>query len=599
MATGLKNSMQRLRSFKVKLILSFAALLVIPFTFVYFNLDQKLENSVLEDIKSSLIRQAMLIEDSLISGAGLLHDPVRLDAAIKRFSSKIPARITVINPAGVVLADSQKAFADIPAMENHGQRPEVRAAVNNVTGSEIRYSATLKADMLYVAVPLKSGGSIQAVLRLALPLERIQAVLGTTRKTLLFSLLVGLGAAFILGTLLARSFIRPVNRFIYASEKFSKGEFSHRIHLDSPDEMGRLAQTLNGMAGHIEEKIRLIEVQNQQLRAIFQSMVEGIMVLDKETAVIAVNPAIERMFAVTQSRAQGKTFLEIIPNNDIAEVIHQVLRSNTIVSRELAIVWPVHKILQLNAVPIVEAGAVAGCLIVAHDVTEMRRLETVRTDFVANVSHELKTPLTSIKGFVETLREGALEDKEHAVHFLHIIQEHTDRLNNLINDLLDLSYLESKGSALAKEQVKFKDLVDKVFSDFGVSIKKKSIAVKNLIPSDMSVLADKAKIEQVFTNLIDNAVKFNKEKGELVIACREEAGKIVVSVQDSGIGIPVKDLPRIFERFYRVDKARSRELGGTGLGLSIVKHIVELHNGAVGVESTEGIGSRFWFTLPL
>ena len=599
MATGLKNSMQRLRSFKAKLILSFAALIIIPFAFIYFNLDRKLEDAALADIKSSLLKQAVLVEDRLRAADAFAGSAAGLDRTVKELGSRISCRITVIARDGSVMADSEKPLDQIPAMENHGSRPEVIAALSGMTGAEIRYSSTLGIDMLYIAIPVNDADSVRAVVRLALALERVRFVLATTRNTILASLIFGLGLALVLASVLARNFIRSINRFIYASGKFSKGEFTHRIYLDSSDELGQLAQTLNDMAGHIEEKIRLIEVQNQQLRAIFQSMVEGIMVLDKETAVIAVNPAIERMFAVTQSRAQGKTFLEIIPNNDIAEVINQVLRSNTIVSRELAIVWPVHKILQLNAVPIVEAGAVAGCLIVAHDVTEMRRLETVRTDFVSNVSHELKTPLTSIKGFVETLLEGALDDKEHAQQFLKIIQEHTNRLNNLINDLLDLSYLESGESALVKEPVDLRELTDKVLSGFGVMIKKRSVLVKNEIPADVAVSADRAKIEQVFTNLIDNAVKFNKEKGQLVITARADAGELMVSVQDSGIGIPVKDLPRIFERFYRVDKARSREMGGTGLGLSIVKHIIELHNGAVGVESTEGIGSRFWFTLPL
>ena len=599
MATGLKNSMQRLRSFKVKLVLSFAALLVIPFTFIYFNLDRKLEDAALADIKASLLKHAMLVADTLWANDALAGSRAGLDRTVKELGARISCRITVIARDGAVLADSEKPFDQIPSMENHSNRPEVMAALNDMTGAEIRYSSTLRIDMLYIAVPLKDSDSIRAVVRLALALDRVRYILSTTRNTILASLIFGLALALVLASVLARHFMRSVNRFIYASDKFAKGDFHHRIYLDSSDELGRLAQTLNDMAAHIEEKIRFIEVQNQQLRAIFQSMVEGVIVLDKEAAFVSVNPAIERMFVIDQAYAQGKTFLEVIPNNDMAEVISQVLKTNVVVSRELAIVWPVHKTLQINAVPIESAGSVTGCLIVAHDVTEMRKLETVRRDFVANVSHELKTPLTSIKGFVETLREGAFDDKEHAQQFLKIIEEHTDRLNNLINDLLDLSCLESGESFLAKEPVHFSELADKVLSGFGVAIKKKSLMVKNKIPADLAAVADRAKMEQVFTNLIDNAVKFNKDKGELVIAAQKGDRSLTVSVGDSGIGIPVRDLPRIFERFYRVDKARSRELGGTGLGLSIVKHIIELHGGTVGVESTEGIGSRFWFTLPL
>jgi two-component system phosphate regulon sensor histidine kinase PhoR len=253
---------------------------------------------------------------------------------------------------------------------------------------------------------------------------------------------------------------------------------------------------------------------------------------------------------------------------------------------------------EINAAPIFDKDMVRGCLVVIHDITQIRHLETMRQDFIANVSHELKTPLTSIKGFVETLLGGALKDKENSRHFLEIIQSHTERLNNLVNDLLSLSYLESREIQLDLEVFNLKDLVDEVMSGFAVRLKNRSIAVRNDLSGDLSVKADKEKIEQTITNLIDNAVKFNKEKGHLKIYAKEEDNEVKIIIEDSGAGIPTKDIPRIFERFYRVDKTRSRELGGTGLGLSIVKHIVELHSGKVGVESTEGLGSKFWFTLP-
>jgi two-component system phosphate regulon sensor histidine kinase PhoR len=260
--------------------------------------------------------------------------------------------------------------------------------------------------------------------------------------------------------------------------------------------------------------------------------------------------------------------------------------------------WPVQKIFQINASPIFKKEEVSGCLLVIHDITEIRKLETMRRDFVANVSHELKTPLTSIKGFVETLLEGALEDKENNRHFLKIIQEHGERLNKLVDDLLSLSHLESKEILLEKGIFNLRQQVEKVIMGFKEQLKKRNVDIKNEIPANISINADKDKIEGVFTNLIDNAIKFNKENGSIKISSQQEGDKIKIIVEDSGVGIPDKDIPRIFERFYRVDKARSAELGGTGLGLSIVKHIVELHGGTVGVESVEGLGSKFWFTLP-
>jgi two-component system phosphate regulon sensor histidine kinase PhoR len=225
-------------------------------------------------------------------------------------------------------------------------------------------------------------------------------------------------------------------------------------------------------------------------------------------------------------------------------------------------------------------------------------LETMRKDFVANVSHELKTPLTSIKGFVETLLEGALDDKENNRNFLKIIQDHTERLNKLVDDLLSLSHLESKEIILEKENIPLWQLVDKVIQGFKAQLKKKGVEVKNELPQGLFLNADKDRLEQVFTNLIDNAIKFNKEKGSIWIYSETAGNTIKIAIEDSGLGIPQKDIPRIFERFYRVDKARSRELGGTGLGLSIAKHVIELHNGSIAVESTEGFGSKFFFTLP-
>ena len=585
-------------SFRSKIIWSYILLVIIPFVFVAILLDKKLEEGALTDIKTSLFKQAFLIE-SLVNKDDLeKNNRPRLDQLAKDISAKIKSRVTFIDKLGVVLADSDKAASEVPAMENHADRPEVKMAFLGITGEDVRYSKTLKIDMLYVALPIKANQNVIAVIRLALPLEQVHRILATTRQTIILSLLFALVLAFVIGSLLSRSIIKPINRIIYVSRKFAQGDFNHQLYQDSRDEIGELAFTLNAMAEDIQNKIREVELQNQQLQNIFQSMVEGIILVDKSLVIITVNAPIEKMFGVAGKDIKSKLLLEAIPNNDIAEVINQVLKSGQLLTKELSIVWPVNRTFQLNASPIFQNKEVTGCLLVMHDVTEIRKLERVRSDFVANVSHELKTPLTSIKGFVETLIEGALEDKENAKHFLQIIQEHTDRLNNLINDLLELSYLESKVIKLESQSFIFKDLVDKVLNGFRVQIQKISLGVNNEILPGISLEADQAKIEQVLTNLVDNAIKFNHEKGSIRIYSQELDGKIKVIIEDSGLGIPAKDIPRIFERFYRVDKARSREMGGTGLGLSIVKHIIELHQGSVGVESTEGLGSKFWFILP-
>ncbi|HOW43493.1 MAG TPA: ATP-binding protein [Candidatus Omnitrophota bacterium] len=585
-------------SFRLKLIFSYIFVILVSFGFIAFFLDNNLEKNSLQNIQSSLVTQAHLIENQIPLEYLKQEDIPYLESLVKALSARTRSRITIINNKGTVLADSDKSQAEIPQMETHLYRAEIKAALTGAIGIESRYSSTLKMDMLYVALPVTDRNEVVGVVRLALPLESVQKTLFATRRVVLIGLILAVVLAFILGSIVAGRTIGPINRMIQVARKFSEGEFSRKINQASKDEIGELAATLNKMAADIEDKIREIKSQNQKLSAIFNSMIEGIIVVDRSSCIISINPAIEKIFLVSKKETEGKVFLEAIRNNDIFDIINRVFSERKPQSAEISLILPVQRIFEVNATPIFDNNSASGCLIVIHDITEMRRLETVRSDFVANVSHELKTPLTSIKGFVETLLEGALEDKENNLNFLKIIQDHAERLNGLVDDLLSLSHLESKEITLNKKSFNLRQQLEGVISGFKSQLKKKNIEIKNELPDSISVVADKERLEHVFINLLDNAIKFNKERGAIRIYSQEEDGGIKVIVDDSGIGIPEKDISRIFERFYRVDKARSRELGGTGLGLSIVKHIVELHGGSVGVESAEGFGSKFWFILP-
>ena len=585
-------------NFIFKLTFSYVFIILISFGFIAFFLDKKLEENALKDIKSSLVNQAYLIETQIGAENLTKENTIFLDSLVKTLTKKINCRITVLNSRGKVLADSGKNSEEVSNMENHVDWPEIKTALSGLIGDEIHYSRTLRIDMMYVALPIKDKEEAIGVLRLALPLSDLKEMLAAIRKAIFFSLLFALGLAFVLGSILTKTIIKPINKMIYVSHKFSQGDFSHKIFIDSKDELGELAATLNKMAQNMEDKISEIEVKNQHLVAILESMVEGIIVVDKASRIVSVNPTVENIFNISKKNLEGKIFLEAIRNNDILNIINVVLKKGKFTSCELTLMWPVQKIFQINASPIFEKGIVSGCLLVIHNMTEIRRLETMRRDFVANVSHELKTPLTSIKGFTETLLEGALDDKENNIHFLKIIQSHTERLNKLVDDLLSLSHLESKEIQLKKQASNLKEQAEQVIINFKSQLEKKAMGIKNELPQGVVINADRDRIEEVFTNLLDNAIKFSKDKGIIKIYGQEENGKIKIIIEDSGIGIPEKDIPRIFERFYRVDKARSRELGGTGLGLSIVKHIVELHGGNVGVESVEGFSSKFWFTLP-
>ena len=585
-------------SFKFKLILSYFVLISLVLGFVAFYLDKNLEEKSLREIEVALTSQARLIESNISSNFTGLNDQARLNKLSQDLSSRVNFRITIINLQGKVLADSQLGQPKAADLENHLKRPEVYQALEEGFGQQVRYSSTLKIDMLYIALPIKQNNQNVGVLRLALPLTSVQKVLFAVRRTIIIGLFFALGLAFLLGSVLAKAVISPINRIIQISSRFAQGDFKRRIFYNSSDEIGQLAITLNKMAQEIEEKMFEISIKNQHLEAIFNSMVEGVIVTDSSEKIISINHAIETLFDVKIAQTQGRFFLEGIRNSDIFALINSVLKSAKFIAKEVVLVLPEQKIVQVNVSPVFEHEKVTGAVAVIHDMTELKRLETMRRDFVANVSHELKTPLTSIKGFVETLLGGALEDKENSINFLKIINNHADRLNVLIDDLLELSHIESKEVELRKDKFILADLVNEVVWGFKSQAKKKQIEISSALAQDLEMVADKSKIEQVLTNLINNAIKYNKEKGFVKIYAEQSVGEIKIVIEDSGVGITEKDRLRIFERFYRVDKARSRELGGTGLGLSIVKHIIELHAGSVGVQSIEGFGSKFWFILP-
>ncbi|MBP7216167.1 MAG: HAMP domain-containing protein, partial [Candidatus Omnitrophica bacterium] len=525
-------------SFRNKIIVSYLLVIVVAFGFIAFFLDRTLERNVLADLKTSLINQAWLIEERIPQAEIAKDASFVLQALSQTLSQKIRARITIINARGVVLADSDKDSVSVAAMENHAQRLEVKQALAGAVGEQIRYSDTFNKDMLYIAVPIGAQDNVLGVARLAIPLTTVESMQSQVKKSIIISLMFALGLAFMVGSLLAVGIIKPLGRIIYASGKFAQGDFTHTIFVDSQDELGQLAQTLNAMAQALEHKIQEAQVQNQHLKAILESMVEGIIVVDNTTRIISINPKGAIIFSLNAETARNRLFLEVIPNSDIAEIIKQVVASGEVASRELSLIWPVHKIFRIDASPVFEKNVIQGCLLVIHDITEIRRLETMRRDFVANVSHELKTPLTSIKGFIETLLEGALEDKENSRHFLEIIRTHTERLNTLINDLLDLSCLESKGFALSLQQCSLKQMADKVIAGFKSQLKNKKITIVNELSSECVVRADSAKIEQVMTNLIDNAIKFNKEQGSIRIYAEMDDNRNKISVEDTGMGIP-------------------------------------------------------------
>jgi len=353
------------------------------------------------------------------------------------------------------------------------------------------------------------------------------------------------------------------------------------------------------MSEELENKIRIISEDKDKMKVVLSSVIEGIVAIDKEGRIILFNHALETMIDCSSDRILGKFHWEIIRNNQLNELLKETLQKGYNLTREIALFSPQEKIFYASANPLKEKNEIWGAVVVLNDITEIKKLEKMRSEFVANVSHELRTPLTSIQGFVETLKEGAINDPEKAQYFLEIIEKQSNRLNNLIEELLQLSKIESQEIAMNLQSINLRDLIDKTISEFKKKIEQKDHKIKiNISPQLPLVKVDPEQIEVVFRNLLDNAVKYTPDGGEIYISALEKAENIYIEVADNGIGISAEHLPRIFERFYRVNKDRSRKLGGTGLGLAIVKHIVQVHKGTIGVESKPGKGSKFFFTLP-
>jgi len=545
---------------------------------------EKTERHYLRGIEEDLRIRAELIEEVLVGylPGGHVAD---IDQIAKKLGRKIGTRITVIAPDGVVLGDSEE---DPERMENHATRPEIERALEGQVGKSIRYSTTLKQRMMYVAIPVEKSGRIVGVIRTSLPLEEIEGLIGTMNRNIGHFTVLLLTFALVLACLSSKLLSRPIKDMVDTTKKIASGDFGVRVFAKRKDELGELAAALNEMARKLEDSFASLSTERQELRAILSSTVEGIVVLEEGGRIILANESFKRMFGLPPSIG-GKFYWEILRNPDFKTFVEDISRKGKVEAKEVGFQ---DKVYLANGVLLEDGRKVA----VFHDITEFKKLERIKADFVANVSHELRTPLTAIKGFVETLEEEATPVQQH---FLQIIRRHSDRLINLVNDLLILSKLEDRELKLEIQEVNLKDLVSDVLRMFEGRIKEKNLTAELFAEEDNAVIhGDPFLLEQLFINLIDNAIKYNVENGRIELRLSPIDGHMKIEVSDTGIGIAREHLDRIFERFYVVDKGRSRELGGTGLGLSIVKHIVLAHNGRIDVQSEPGRGTTFTVVLP-
>ncbi len=580
-----------------KLILNYLLLVALVFSCTTFIILHKLNYESKVQLENELVTKAQLISEFIPAPIIKQKNTNQIQPLVMIAKQKAQARITIIAKDGQVLGDSE---SDPGVMENHRTRPEVIDALQGKTGVSTRYSYTLQKNMLYIALPVKAiRGEISGIIRVALPITTVNTLTVNILPNLWIGIIVALVLTIILGYVSAYVITKPIRQINDLTQQGIKGNWSQKIPVSAQDEIGSLARSLNLLFRQVQENMEAIRNEQNKITAIISSMSEGVIACATDSRILLINKSIENIFSVAAADCQGKMLLEAIRNNELDEILNLTLQSGQAQQSELSILVPIQKIFQIYASPLKKEDQTIGAVLVMHDITELKHLENVRKEFISNVSHELKTPLTSIKGFIETLLDGALEDKNNSRRFLTIIQDHADRLGKLINGILELSKLESKEIKLDIKPAALPELIRKTVETFTPQLVKSkvtcSVDIKETLPL---VQADQDKIAQVLINLLDNAIKFNKENGSITVTAAIQDDSIKISISDTGLGIPEKDLPRIFERFYRVDKARSRDLGGSGLGLSIVKHIIEAHQGQVGVESIEGNGSTFWFTLP-
>jgi two-component system phosphate regulon sensor histidine kinase PhoR len=521
-----------------------------------------------------------------------------LDELCKTVGRETAIRITLIYPSGEVLGDSDE---DPQKMENHAGRPEIKAAFLGNRGVYTRYSDTLQQEMMYVAIPVMKDGEIVGVVRTSIPVSEIDTTLGSIYRKIAFAGLFLILLAAVASLYAARRISQPIEEMKRGAQRFAEGNFSRKLLVPDSEEIGSLADVLNHMGRQLDEKIRMITQQRNDLETILSAMREGVLAVDAEERILTFNKAAGSFLGIDLSSAKGHAIQEVVRNADIQRFLSGVLTGKGPADGEIVLHGPENKFLQLNGTLLHDIGGKKiGALVVLNDITRMRQLENMRREFVANVSHELKTPITSIKGYVETLQEGALEDKENVQKFLDIVLKQSDHLNAIVDDLLSLSRIEQdaeRGEVQLTEE-NLRHIIDATTADYELKARERKIKVIVNCSKEIMVKANSRLLKQAIGNLLDNAIKYSEPGKTVEVEAAKNTDKVVIRVSDHGTGIAPEHLPRLFERFYRVDKGRSRELGGTGLGLAIVKHITQAHGGRVTVESVLGEGSIFTLHLP-
>lgn len=543
-----------------------------------------------------LLSRANLFKDQL---SHLSMDTTGVSHLINSYDKITDTRITLIKPNGVVISDSRENASQ---MELHNTRPEIMDAYAGKVGSFVRYSHTLQTDLVYVAIPVYDPqNKLSFVLRTSMPVSNIENSLNSLYSSLENAGIILLIIATLIGLLISRNISSPLTEIRNAAERFSKGQFDRKIYPPRYGDLRQLADSLNSMAAQLDDKLNIISEQRNTQQAVLESMKEGVLAVDHDEKILLINKAAEDIFSIPEGKYTGKTLQEVVRISGIQKFFNKIISSGSPQESEIIIQEEQDKTLQLTGTLLYDVdNNRIGVLVVVNDISKLKYLDSLKKDLVANVSHELKTPVTTIKGFIEMLQEGDVYKPEDISKFLEIISRNTDRLNAIIEDLLSLSRLEQSEyiNEIEFEKQDILPIIISVLSDLEFRAREKKIEVVYKCDKSLEANVNRPLLEQALENLVDNAIKYSDENKKVQISAVQKENHIEIKVEDQGCGIPQESIPRLFERFYRVDKSRSRDEGGTGLGLAIVKHIAQVHNGSVEVHSTPGKGSVFSFIIP-
>jgi two-component system phosphate regulon sensor histidine kinase PhoR len=580
-----------LRSFQWRIAILFIVLIVASMAALGAYLTHSVRNSQLDNLRFQLEQEARITAEA--SQFALLGQGDTPDALAKRLGKEIDTRITVIAPDGTVLGDS---IEDPTTMENHATRPEVKAALASGIGEITRYSTTLKEPMMYVAVTVVSQGKSLGIARVALPLTTVNNSVSHVTRTVMLATIIITVLAVLAAWLIARAATRSIRELTAASKKIAAGQLGQKIRLHRKDEIGQLAQAFNEMSSNLETMVESVSTEKAKLDNILAHMADGVIMTDAEGNIILANRAAGRLFGFKETDAVNRPVIEVVHDHEVDEILKLCLKTgkeqNTQFESGIA-----RRFLRAIVVPIENHGRPGGALVLLQDLTELRSLQTMRRELVGNVSHELRTPIAGIKAMVETLRDGAIDDREAAKDFLARIESEADRLTQIVAELTQLSRIETGQAELKIEPADLNALAAEIIAQITPLAERQQVTIASDFSPDLPLVpADKDRIRQTMVNLVHNAIKFNRPNGRVIIATGYDDKSVTFSVADTGIGISKDDLPHVFERFYKADKARTSS--GSGLGLAIAKHTIQAHGGDIRARSEEGKGSVFSFSLP-